>query len=61
MKLGDLLLITNEHTNVKIVQCDTNDVISEYDGKNSIDATLNDKSVVMQFISSNELYVVIVM
>lgn len=59
MKLESILSITNESTNVNIIDYDTNEVISRYDGKDSIDSELNEKEVVSQYIENNELYIVI--
>lgn len=59
MKLESILSITNESTNVNVIDYDTNEIISRYDGKNSIDIELNEKEVVSQYIENNELYIVI--
>lgn len=59
MKLESILSITNESTNVNVVDYNTNEVISRYDGKDSIDTDLNEKEVVSQYIKNNELYIVV--
>lgn len=59
MKLESILSITNESTNVNVVDYDTNEIISRYDGKDSIDTDLNEKEVVLQYIENNELYIVV--
>lgn len=59
MKLGSILSITNESTNINVIDYDTNEVISRYDGKDSIDTELNEKEVVSQYIENNELYIII--
>lgn len=59
MKLESILSITNESTNVNIVDYDTNEVISRYDGKDSIDTELNEKEVISQYIENNELYIIV--
>lgn len=59
MKLESILSITNESTNVNIIDYNTNEIISRYDGKDSIDSELNEKEVVSQYIENNELYIVI--
>ena len=59
MKLGDILAITNESTNINVIDYDSQEVISRYDGKDSIDIELNKREVTMQYIKNNELYIVI--
>lgn len=59
MKLESILSITNESTNVNIIDYDTNEIISRYDGKDSIDAELNEKEVISQYIENNELYIIV--
>lgn len=59
MKLESILSITNESTNVNVVDYDTNEVISRYDGKDSIDTELNEKEVISQYIENNELYIIV--
>lgn len=59
MKLESILSITNESTNVDVVDYNTNEIISRYDGRDSIDTELNDREVVSQYIENNELYIVI--
>lgn len=59
MKLEELLSITNEHENVNIINTETNRIVSRYDGKNSINSSLNNRNVVMQYIKNNELYIAI--
>lgn len=59
MKLESILSITNESTNVNVVDYDTNEVISRYDGKDSIDTDLNEKEVISQYIENNELYIIV--
>lgn len=50
MKLGDVLAITGEHVTVSIIDCATGEIISGYDGKDSISVELNDKEVVKQYV-----------
>ena len=50
MKLGDILAITSEHVNVSVIDCSTGEIITSYDGKNSIDAKLNEKEIVRQYV-----------
>lgn len=59
MKLESILSITNESTNVNIIDYDTNEIISRYDGKDSIDSELNEKEVISQYIENNELYIIV--
>lgn len=60
MKLEDVLVVTSEHTTVKIVrENDVKTVIDCYDGKNSIDEKLNKEEAVKQFVENGELYIVI--
>lgn len=59
MKLESILSITNESTNVNIIDYDTNEIISRYDGKDSIDTDLNEKEVISQYIENNELYIIV--
>lgn len=59
MKLEDILSITNESTNINIVDYNTNEIISRYDGRDSIDTTLNEKEVVSQYAKDGELYIVV--
>lgn len=59
MKLESILSITRQDINVNIVNYDTQEVISRYDGKESIDIELNEKEVYTQYIKDNELYIVI--
>lgn len=59
MKLESILSITNESTNVNIIDYDTDEVISRYDGKDSIDTELNEKEVISQYIENNELYIIV--
>lgn len=61
MKLIDLLEITSEHTTVHIIDYDTHETISLYDGKNSISSTLNEKRVALQFVKYGELYINVVL
>ena len=61
MKLEKLLNIINESTVVNIVDYDTNQTISFYDGKNSIDSALNEKKVVSQRVANDQLYIDIIM
>lgn len=59
MKLESILSIINESTNVNVIDYNTNEIISRYDGKDSIDPELNEKEVISQYIENNELYIVI--
>lgn len=59
MKLESTLLIIGESTNVNVIDYDTNEVISHYDGKDSIDNELNDKEVISLYTENNELCVVV--
>lgn len=59
MKLESILSITNESTNINVIDYDTNEIIGRYDGKDSIDDKLNEKEVVSQYIENNELCVVV--
>lgn len=59
MKLEAILSITNESTNVNIVDYSAEKIISRYDGRDCIDSELNEKEVVSQYIENNELYIVI--
>ena len=59
MNLEELLTIISEETIVNIVDYNRNEVISRYDGKNSIDAKLNRREAIIQYVENNELYIVI--
>ena len=45
MKLDSILATINENTNVKIFDYFSGDLLSHYDGKNSIDSTLNNSDI----------------
>lgn len=60
MKLGDILSITSEDTNVNVVENDSRKIISRYDGKDSIKRELNERDTVHQYVQNNELYVVVI-
>ena len=47
MQLGDVLIVLNESTRVNVRDAGTSEVISSYDGKDSIDESLFDREVVM--------------
>ena len=59
MKLEDVLFITDEGTTVNVVDYESNEVISRYDGKDSIETKLNKKEVVKQYVQNNELFIVV--
>ena len=59
MILEDILLITSESINVNVVDYENDEIISRYDGKNSIDSELNRREVVIQYIHNNELYIIV--
>lgn len=59
MKLEYILSITNESTNINVIDYDTNEIISRYDGKDSIDDELNEKEVTSLYTENNELYIVV--
>lgn len=59
MKLEDILFFTNEGTNVNIVKYENNEVISRYNGKDSIDIELNEREAITQYVTNNELYIVV--
>ena len=58
MKLGDLLFITSEHITVNVLDYEGNR-ISCYNGKDSIDVELNDRTVITQYVQNNELYIIV--
>ena len=58
MKLIDLLSVTSEITNVNVYNLD-GDLITFYDGKNSIDEKYNDIEVFEINVNSNDLEVII--
>lgn len=41
MKLLDLLCVVNDYENINVFDYGTYDMIASYDGKNSIDSSLN--------------------
>lgn len=47
MQLGDILIVLNESTRVNVRDAGTSEVISCYDGKDSIDENLFDREVVL--------------
>jgi len=55
MELRNLLSITNENTNMYIHYEDN--IVSYYDGRNSIDEYYNDFIVVQQWMENNSLHV----
>lgn len=55
MKLESILSITNPSTNVYIHQ--DGEIVSYYDGKNSIDLELNDNEVIKQWIEKDGLHI----
>ena len=59
MVLEDILEITSESITVNVVDYDSGNIISYYDGKNSIDSELNQRKVIMQYVQNNELYIII--
>ena len=59
MKLEEILLVTSESTNVNVIDYKSDEIISRYDGRNSIDTELNQREVVMQYVQDNELYIVV--
>lgn len=59
MKLEDVLAITSETTIVNVVDYESNQIISRYDGKDSIDTELNTREIVRQYVRSDELYIVV--
>lgn len=61
MQLIDLLAITSEHAIVNVVDYNTKKVISRYDGRNSIDPSLNGKQVEKQYVEHGELYIEILL
>lgn len=61
MKLGSILSITNESTNINVIDYDTNEIISRYDGKDSIDDELNEKEATSLYTENNELYIIVLM
>lgn len=61
MQLIDLLAVTSEHDTVNIVDYNTKEIISCYDGRNSIDPSLNGKQVEKQYVEHGELYIEILL
>ena len=59
MVLEDVLLITSQSSVVNVVDYEIGEVISRYDGKDSIDAELNQRKVLIQYVQNNELYIII--
>ena len=59
MKLEEVLIITSELTFVNIVDYESNQTISRYDGRDSIDNALNSREIVRQYVRSDELYIVV--
>ena len=45
MKLIDFLEVVNENTTIKVFDYFTGDLLSVYDGKNSIDSALNNSDI----------------
>ena len=58
MKLIDLLSVTSEVTNVNVYNLD-GDLLTFYDGKNSIDEEYNDIEVFEINVNNNDLEVII--
>ena len=53
MKLIDLISVCNDCINVDVVSNETAEILSTYDGKNSIDEKYNDCIVVSVSVSIN--------
>lgn len=59
MTVSDILAITSESTNVYLHY--EGEIVSFYDGKNSIDEKYNDSEIVTMWTESNGLHIEIVM
>jgi hypothetical protein len=46
MKVIDLFEMVGENTNIDLIFSESNEVVSRYDGRNSIDEEYNDKEVI---------------
>lgn len=55
MKLGNLLSITKEDVNVYVYQ--DGEIVSYYDGINSIDMKYNNSEVITMWTENNNLYI----
>lgn len=58
MKVLDLLGLINEYTNIKIVDVD-DVVLSQYDGKNSIENIYLDVEIEQIKVEDNTIYIVV--
>lgn len=58
MKLIDLLSVTDEFTNVSVYDRDY-DLLSKYDGKNSIDEELNDLPIYKVGTSEDGIVIIV--
>lgn len=54
--LGDLLALVSEDTEIRVTDMDGS-VIASYDGRNSIDLSLNTHKAVSVCVSQNVLYI----
>lgn len=59
MKLENLLAITNENTNVYIHQ--NGEMVSFYDGRNSIDTIYNNNEIITVWTNQDGLHIEIVL
>ena len=59
MKLVDVLELVSESTNVAVVDCETDELLGYYDGKDSIDEELNDRELVSISVQDSELFLAI--
>lgn len=57
MTVDDLLAVTSDYTTTNVVDSETGEVLSFYDGRDSISEELGDKEVVKQYVQGNELYI----
>lgn len=60
MKLENILSIINENTEVKIFDYFTGDLIGIYDGKNSIDNTLNNSDIANISAHNNTIEIIVI-
>lgn len=57
MTVDELLAVTSDYTTTNVVDSETGEVLSFYDGRDSISKELGDRKVVKQYVQGNQLYI----